>query len=59
MKEKKVVQGSYISLKAKEAFIKESLKKEMFVSALTSEILEEAAQKIIRKEKKDEINPAN
>lgn len=47
---KKIVQGSYITLEARDALKRESGRKNILATRLTSQILEEAAEKIIRKE---------
>jgi hypothetical protein len=50
MEKKKVIQGTYISLAAKQAIIREAKRKEIFATTLASEILEKAVKKIIRQE---------
>ena len=50
---KKVIQGSYISVEAKHAFLREAYRQKSYPTRIVSDILEKAAQKIIKKEKKE------
>jgi hypothetical protein len=48
---KKVVQGCYISIEAKHAFLREAYRQKTYTTRIVSEILEKAALKIIKKER--------
>lgn len=58
MKEKirKIVQGSYITLEARDALKREAGRKKILTTRLVSEIIEVAAEKIIRKELEENAN---
>lgn len=56
-KRNKVVQGSYISIEAKHAFIREAQRQFESPTSIVSLILEKEALKIIRKEIKNAENP--
>ena len=53
---KKIVQGTYISIEAHQAFTREAEKRGEFLTRTVSNLLEKEALKIIKKEKKDAEN---
>jgi post-segregation antitoxin (ccd killing protein) len=56
MKERKIVQGSYIDPNAQQTLVEEAKKKGIKTTRLVSEILEKAAKRITARETRDENN---